>query len=75
VLSLLMSAPGRTVQSERLLAHVWGDSSRSTQQMLKQLIYRLRQKLEADPSTPQLIVTTPGAGYRLEITLRSDAAS
>jgi DNA-binding response OmpR family regulator len=67
VLALLMSTPGRTVPSERLLAHVWGDSSRSTQQMLKQLIYRLRQKLEADPAAPQLIVTTPGAGYRLVI--------
>jgi DNA-binding response OmpR family regulator len=65
VLALLMSMPGRTVPSERLLANVWGDSSRSTQQMLKQLIYRLRQKVEADPATPSLIVTTPGAGYRL----------
>jgi len=65
VLALLMSTPGRTVHSERLLAYVWGDSSRSTQQMLKQLIYRLRQKLEADPADPQLLVTTPGVGYRL----------
>lgn len=66
-LALLMSMPGRTVQSERLLAHVWGDRSRSTQQMLKQLIYRLRQKVEVDPAAPHLIVTTPGAGYRLVI--------
>ena len=66
-LALLMSMPGRTVTSERLLAHVWGDRSRSTQQMLKQLIYRLRQKVEADPAAPHLIVTTPGAGYRLVI--------
>ena len=65
VLALLMGMPGRTVPSERLLAHVWGNSSRSTQQMLKQLIYRLRQKIEADPAAPTLIVTTPGAGYRL----------
>jgi DNA-binding response OmpR family regulator len=35
--------------------------------MLKQLIYRLRHKVEADPATPQLIVTTPGAGYRLVV--------
>ena len=65
VLALLMSTPGRTVPSEQLLAKVWGDGSRSTHQMLKQLIYRLRQKLEADPAAPALIVTTPGAGYRL----------
>jgi DNA-binding response OmpR family regulator len=66
-LALLMSMPGRTVPSERLHAHVWGNGSRSTQQMLKQLIYRLRQKIEADPTAPHLIVTTPGAGYRLVI--------
>lgn len=67
VLALLMSTPSRTVTSERLLSHVWKDSTRSTQQMLKQLIYRLRHKVEADPATPQLIVTTPGAGYRLVV--------
>jgi len=67
VLALLMSTPSRTVTSERLLSYVWKDSSRSTQQMLKQLIYRLRHKVEVDPTTPQLIVTTPGAGYRLVV--------
>jgi DNA-binding response OmpR family regulator len=67
VLGLLMNTPGRTVPSERILAHVWADTTRSTAQMLKQLIYRLRQKLEADPSAPQVVVTTPGAGYRLAV--------
>jgi DNA-binding response OmpR family regulator len=67
VLGLLMSTPGRTVPSERLLAHVWADTTRSTRQMLKQLIYRLRQKVEADPAAPQMILTTPGAGYRLVV--------
>lgn len=62
---LLMSNPNRTVTSERLLRYVWGDASRATPRMLKQLIYRLRQKVEARPSAPQLIVTTPNAGYRL----------
>jgi DNA-binding response OmpR family regulator len=34
--------------------------------MLKQLIYRLRRKIELDPTKPRLIVTTPHSGYRFE---------
>lgn len=66
-LRLLISTPGKTVTADRLLMQLWGDNSRSNQHLLKQLIYRLRQKLEADPMTPRLIVTTPHAGYRLVI--------
>lgn len=66
-LRLLISTPGRTVTADRLLLQLWGSSSRRNQHMLKQLIYRLRQKVEADPATPRLIVTTPHAGYRLMI--------
>jgi len=49
-----------------LLTQLWGADATSKQRMLKQLIYRLRQKLEVDPTAPQLIVTTPHAGYRFE---------
>lgn len=66
-LRLLISTPGKTVTAERLLIQLWGTSSRRKQHMLKQLIYRLRQKVEADPAMPQLIVTTPHAGYRLMV--------
>jgi DNA-binding response OmpR family regulator len=66
-LHLLMISPGRTVTAERLLNHVWGRTSARERRTLKQLIYRLRQKLEADPTTPQILQTTPGAGYRLVV--------
>lgn len=66
-LRLLISTPGRTVTADRLLLQLWGSNSRRNQHMLKQLIYRLRQKVETDPATPRLIVTTPHAGYRLMI--------
>jgi DNA-binding response OmpR family regulator len=66
-LRLLISTPGRTVTADRLLLQLWGSNSRRNQHMLKQLIYRLRQKVEADPAQPRLIVTTPHAGYRLMI--------
>ncbi|MFI4998150.1 MAG: helix-turn-helix domain-containing protein, partial [Hyphomicrobiales bacterium] len=33
-------------------------------QYLRVFVGRLRQKIEADPALPQLIVTEPGVGYR-----------
>jgi DNA-binding response OmpR family regulator len=64
-LHLLMTSPGRTVTAERLLLQVWGRSTSRERRTLKQLIYRLRQKLEHDPAAPQILQTTPGAGYKL----------
>jgi DNA-binding response OmpR family regulator len=55
------------VTAERLLLHVWGRSSSRERRTLKQLVYRLRQKLEDDPATPHVLLTTPGAGYKLAI--------
>lgn len=66
-LHLLMTSPGRTVTAERLLNHVWGRATSRERRTLKQLIYRLRQKLEHDPATPRVLQTTPGAGYKLVV--------
>jgi len=66
-LHLLITSPGRTVTAERLLNHVWGRATSRERRTLKQLVYRLRQKLEADPARPQILQTTPGAGYKLVV--------
>lgn len=66
-LHLLMTSPGRTVTAERLLLQVWGRNTARERRTLKQLIYRLRQKLERDPAAPQVLQTTPGAGYKLVV--------
>jgi len=66
-LHLLMTSPGRTVTAERLLVHVWGRSTSRERRTLKQLIYRLRQKLEQDSAATQVLQTTPGAGYKLVV--------
>jgi DNA-binding response OmpR family regulator len=66
-LHLLMTHPGRTVTADRLLTQIWGGNTARERRTLKQLIYRLRQKLERDPAEPQVLQTTPGAGYKLII--------
>jgi two-component system, OmpR family, KDP operon response regulator KdpE len=64
LLYFLMNRAGRTVSAEELYRRVWGYSSETDTTMLKNVIYRLRRKIEADPANPQLIQTVTGAGYR-----------
>jgi len=67
LLQLFVASPHRTVPPERVLRHVWGNRSTEDRQLLKQLIHRVRQKIEADPSEPKYLKTVPGVGYRLEV--------
>lgn len=66
LLQILIANAGHVVGTERLLTHVWGHRGSGDRQLLKQLVHRLRQKLEADPSRPRYLQTEPGAGYRIE---------
>lgn len=65
LLQMLLANAGRTVSSDRLLVHVWGHRGSGDRQLLKQLVHRLRQKLEPDPAAPERLQTAAGAGYRL----------
>ena len=65
LLQLLLANSGHTVHSDRLLMHVWGHKGAGDRQLLKQLVHRVRQKIEVDPATPQLLQTAAGAGYKL----------
>jgi len=67
LLQTLLANPGRTVSSERLLVQVWGHAGAGDRQLLKQLVHRLRQKIEANPASPALLQTAPGAGYKLVV--------
>jgi DNA-binding response OmpR family regulator len=64
ILKYLFRAGDRTVSRELLLNEVWGYNAGVTTHTLETHIYRLRQKIEADPSNAELLVTEPG-GYRL----------
>jgi DNA-binding response OmpR family regulator len=67
LLQLMVAAPNRTVPPERLLRHVWGHRATGDRQLLKQLVHRLRQKVEVDPADPHYLKTVSGVGYRLEV--------
>ena len=67
LLQMLLVNSGRTVSSDRLLVHIWGHRNSGDRQLLKQLVHRLRQKIEQDPSLPQILQTATGAGYKLVV--------
>jgi len=65
LLQLLLANAGHTLPAERLLSHVWGLRGTGDRQLLKQLVHRLRQKIEADAAHPCYLVTMHGIGYEL----------
>ena len=67
LLQMLLANVGRTVSSDRLLIQVWGHRNSGDRQLLKQLVHRLRHKIEADPANPQLLQTSAGSGYKLVV--------
>lgn len=67
LLQMLLANVGHTVSSDRLLMQVWGHKGAGDRQLLKQLVHRVRQKIEVDPAVPQLLQTAPGAGYKLMV--------
>ena len=64
ILKFLYRAQDGVVPRDVLLHEVWGYNAGVTTHTLETHIYRLRQKIESDPSKARIIVTEPG-GYRL----------
>lgn len=68
LLRTLAAHPGKVITHQQLLRDIWGEAYVEETQYLRVYVGQLRQKLEADPSRPRLIITEPGVGYRLQIT-------
>ena len=64
ILKYLFRASGKVIGRDVLLQEIWGYNSSVTTHTLETHLYRLRQKIERDPSNAELLLTEPG-GYRL----------
>jgi two-component system, OmpR family, KDP operon response regulator KdpE len=66
LLHLLASNVGLVITHNQLIRDIWGDESPNNVRYLRTLVRKLRQKLEADPGRPKLLISESGVGYRLE---------
>ncbi|EWY40619.1 transcriptional regulator [Skermanella stibiiresistens SB22] len=64
IIKFLYRAGEKVVGRDTLLGEVWGYNAGVTTHTLETHVYRLRQKIERDPSNAEILVTEPG-GYRL----------
>ncbi len=65
LLRLMIQHVGKVLTHRQLLREVWGVEYAEETHYLRVYVAQLRQKLEADPARPQILVTEPGVGYRL----------
>ena len=65
VLAELAKHPGRVLTHAQLLRAAWGPAQERQTEYLRVVMRALRQKLEAIPAEPRLILNEPGVGYRL----------
>jgi two-component system, OmpR family, KDP operon response regulator KdpE len=65
LLRLFVQHAGKVLTHRQILREVWGPALVEQTHYLRVYMAHLREKLEAEPSQPRLIVTEPGVGYRL----------
>lgn len=64
ILKYLYRSGDKAIGRDQLLGEVWGYNAGVTTHTLETHVYRLRQKIERDPSHAEILITEPG-GYRL----------
>jgi two-component system KDP operon response regulator KdpE len=66
LLRLLVRNAGKVVTHRQILKEVWGPNYAEQTHYLRVYMAHLREKLESDPSRPELLLTEPGVGYRMK---------
>jgi DNA-binding response OmpR family regulator len=66
VLQFFLNNPDKVLAADEILTQLWGPAYVGDPDLVKQFIYRLRSKLEDNPSEPRYFVTVRGAGYAFE---------
>jgi DNA-binding response OmpR family regulator len=66
VLEFFLEHPDKVFGVDDILKQLWGPEYIGDPDLVKQFVYRLRSKLEANPSEPQYFVTVRGSGYAFE---------
>ena len=66
-LRLLARNAGKVMTHRQILKEVWGPAYGGQTHYLRVYVAHLREKLEADPARPALLLTEPGVGYRLVV--------
>jgi two-component system, OmpR family, KDP operon response regulator KdpE len=74
LLHILAMHVGLVVTHDQLLKEIWSGNQHENIQYLRILVRKLRQKIEADPNHPRLLVTESGVGYRLQNRLETSDA-
>jgi two-component system KDP operon response regulator KdpE len=67
LLRYFMINRGCMLTHKQILNEIWGPAHSENTQYLRVYVGQVREKLEIDPAKPQLIVTEPGVGYRMEV--------
>jgi DNA-binding response OmpR family regulator len=67
VLRLLIRHAGKVLSIDAILTRVWGPDWIGEPDLVKQYVYRLRQKIEADPGDPRYLHTVRGGGYYFDV--------
>jgi len=67
LLGALVRNAGKVVSHRQLLKDVWSQTHDNQNYYVRVYISHLRNKLESNPSRPELLLTEPGVGYRLSI--------
>jgi two-component system KDP operon response regulator KdpE len=65
LLSFLARHAGKVLTHRQILTAVWGPAHAADTQYLRVYVGQLRQKIEAKPDDPRVIMTEPGIGYRV----------